>query len=68
MSETNSNPEPTAPKKTPLQLVKERQAAQRNNRAAKEGRPEPSAGDASGAPTGPISQKKMRSSASKQGG
>lgn len=63
MSDTNSNPEP---KKSPLQLVKERQAAQAKNRAAKDKRV--SAGDDDQAPGAAPTMKKMRSSASKQGG
>ncbi|MBW3637260.1 MAG: hypothetical protein KY445_12490 [Armatimonadetes bacterium] len=68
MSDTpEKQPSPT-PKKTPLQLVKERQAALQSNRASKEKRPDPSGDATVGGATGPISQKKMRSSASKQGG
>ena len=63
MSDTNSNPEP---KKTPLQLVKERQAAQAKNRSAKDKRM-PSSDDDQVAGAAPT-MKKMRSSASKQGG
>lgn len=65
MSDT---PEKPTPKKTPLQLVKERQAAQQSNRASKEKRPDPAGEAGAGGSIGPISQKKMRSSASKQGG
>ncbi len=68
----NSTPEipaekPVEKKKTPLELVKERQAAlgkNRNSKGAKSGAGGDKAGGVAEAPT----SKPMRSSASKQGG
>jgi hypothetical protein len=68
MSDTPKNETTTdAPKKTPLQLVKERQAAMQANRSSKgskSGQVVDKEGGVSEAPTA----KPMRSSASKQGG
>ena len=54
--------------KTPLQRLKERQAQQRQNLAAKGMGSTPAAPSDDTAKTGDVSSKKMRSSASKQGG
>lgn len=62
--ETESTTE--APK-TPLQRLKERQAAQASNRATKEKRPDPSADKTQGGGS-QATPKQMRSSSSKQGG
>ncbi|HEX8464756.1 MAG TPA: hypothetical protein VF627_09095 [Abditibacterium sp.] len=60
----NSTPEPV--KKTPLQLVKERQAAMQQNRNSKSRKAGDS--DKGGGVAEAPSSKPMRSSASKQGG
>ena len=69
MSDTNNTdaakPEPA---KTPLERLKERQALQRKNLAAKGTGTAPAAPSDATAKTGDVSAKKMRSSASKQGG
>ncbi len=68
MSDTPNNETPQdAPKKSPLQLVKERQAAMqanRNSKGSKSGQVIDKEGGVSEAPVA----KPMRSSASKQGG
>ena len=65
-SETTSET-PVEKKKTPLELVKERQAALGKNRNSKSAKPGSAADKAGGVAEAPTS-KPMRSSASKQGG
>ena len=69
MSDTiQPNAAKTEPAKTPLQRLKERQAQQRQNLAAKGMGSTPATPSDDTAKTGDVSSKKMRSSASKQGG
>jgi hypothetical protein len=66
MSDTPSNEAPAEKKKSPLELVKERQNALRQNRGSKTN-PSAAASEKSTVGDGPTA-KPMRSSASKQGG
>jgi hypothetical protein len=67
MSDTPSNDKPVEKKKSPLELVKERQNALRQNRGSKTN-PSAAGGDKASAPGDAPVAKPMRSSASKQGG